>query len=272
MRGLENVEYATGVPQPAQGRPLPRRRHRRRRLQPAPAAGRGGRDHPVQLPGDGPAVDVRERDRLRERLRPQAQREGPVRGDVPGPAVAGGRPARRCLQRGPRRQGVRRRAAAPPRRLRRQLRGLHPDRPLHLRDRYVAGQARPGPRRRQEPRPGAAGRRPRRGRRRPGVRGVRRGRRALHGAVRGGRRGHRGRCPRRGAGAAAPQAHRGPGQRPRHRHGPADHPRAPRPGGRLRAPGRGGRRHRGRRRPHRRPAGRGLLPRDDPARPGHARR
>ena len=39
--------------------------------------GRRGRDHPVQLPGDGPDVDVRQRDRLRQHLRPQAVREGP---------------------------------------------------------------------------------------------------------------------------------------------------------------------------------------------------
>ena len=43
-----------------------------------PAARRGGRHHAVQLPGHGADVDVRQRPRVRQHLRPQADREGPV--------------------------------------------------------------------------------------------------------------------------------------------------------------------------------------------------
>ena len=57
---------------PAQGRALRAGRARGRRLLAAPAARRGRRDHPVQLPGDGAAVDVPQRDRVREHLHPQA--------------------------------------------------------------------------------------------------------------------------------------------------------------------------------------------------------
>ena len=50
----------------------------------------------------------------------------------------------------------------PPRRAGGELRRVHADRPARLRDRGRARQAGPGPRRRQEPHGGAAGRRPRR--------------------------------------------------------------------------------------------------------------
>ena len=55
----------------------------------------------------------------------------------------------------------------------RQLRRLDADRPLHLRDRHEARQARPGPRRREEPHGRPARRRHRHGRRRGRVRGLR---------------------------------------------------------------------------------------------------
>ena len=93
-----------------------------------------------------------------------------------------------------------------PRRRRRQLRRVHADRPLHLRDRHQPRQAGPGPRGREEPHGGAARRRRRDGRRRGRLRGVRRGRRAVHGHL-GGRRGRRRRRrPRRRDRAAAAQA------------------------------------------------------------------
>ncbi len=65
----------------AQGRVHRRGRHRRRQLLDAAAARRGGRHHAVQLPGDGAAVDVPGRARVRQHLHPEAEREGPV--DVP---------------------------------------------------------------------------------------------------------------------------------------------------------------------------------------------
>ena len=51
---------------------------RRRRVLDPPAARRRGRHHAVQLPGDGADVDVRQRPRLRQHVRAQAEREGPV--------------------------------------------------------------------------------------------------------------------------------------------------------------------------------------------------
>ena len=72
----------------------------------------------------------------------------------------------------------------------RELRRLDADRPIHLRDRYVARQAGAGARRREEPHARAARRRHRDGGRRRGVGGVRRCRRALHGDL-GRRRGWR---------------------------------------------------------------------------------
>ena len=61
-------------PAPAQGRVHRGRRHRHRRVLPAPAARRRRRHHPVQLPGDDPAVEGRARAGVRQRVHPQAQR------------------------------------------------------------------------------------------------------------------------------------------------------------------------------------------------------
>ncbi len=241
-------------------------RHRRRRLLDPPAARRRRRHHAVQLPGDGAAVDVRERDRVRQRVRAQAVGEGPVRLAVPRRALEGSRAAGRRLHRRAGRQGSRRRAADARGRRCGEFRRLDADRALHLRDRHVARQAGAGSRRREEPHGRAARRRPRSGRRRRGVRGVRRGRRAVHGGVRdrcGRRRRRRARGRDRGATSEAPRRRR---RRPGHRHGPADHPRAPRQGGGLhrlrrvvRRDRRGGRTRGGR-------TGRRLLPRHDVAR------
>ncbi len=147
--------------------------------------------------------------------RPQAQREGPVRRDLDGRAVEGGRSARRRLQRAAGRQGRGRRAAGLPRRRVDQLRRLDPDRRVRLRAREPGRQAGPGPRRRQEPHARAARRRPRPRRRRRGQRRLRLGRRALHGDQRRRRGRHRSpttsstgspRAPRPCASATAPAA------------------------------------------------------------------
>ena len=65
---------------PAQGRPLRERLDRRRRALQARPAGRGRHHLAVQLPGDGADVVLPDRHRGRQHRRPQAQREGPVRG------------------------------------------------------------------------------------------------------------------------------------------------------------------------------------------------
>ena len=113
-------------------------------------------------------------------------------------AVAEAGPARRRLQRAAGRQGGGRRAAHPPAVERRQLRRLHPDRAVRLRDGHRCRQAGAGPRRRQEPHGRPARRRPRPGRRRGGQRGLRLGGRAVHGHLGGrGRRPGRRRAGRR---------------------------------------------------------------------------
>ena len=65
-------------PAPGQGRLLRPGVHRCRHLQVPRAAGCRRGHHAVQLPRDGPDVDVPGRDRLRQHLRPQAQRARPV--------------------------------------------------------------------------------------------------------------------------------------------------------------------------------------------------
>jgi malonate-semialdehyde dehydrogenase (acetylating) / methylmalonate-semialdehyde dehydrogenase len=111
---------------PAEGRLLRAGLHRRRRVLDPPAARRRGRHHPVQLPGDGADVDVRQRHRVRQHLRAQAVREGPVGVAVHRRAAGrGGSPGRRAstscratrwpstAARAPRRRGVSASSARP---------------------------------------------------------------------------------------------------------------------------------------------------------------
>ena len=181
-----------------------------------------------------------------------------------------GLPGRR-LQRRPRRQGRGRRAARAPRHRGAELRRLDADRPLHLRDRHEARQARAGARRREEPHDRAARRRHRDGGRRRRQRRLRLGRRALHGRL-GRRRGRRrGRPARRGDQGAAPE------DQGRRRHGSrvgdgaARHARAPRQGRRLPRLRRSAGRDDPRGRPRDRARGRRLLPRRLAARRRHDR-
>ena len=168
-------------PAPAQGRLLRAGGDRRRRVLDPPAARRRRRHHAVQLPGDGADVDVRQRPRLRQHVRAQAEREGPVGVAAARRTARHGRPAAGLLQRRPRRQGRRRPHPRAPRHRRRQLRRLDADRQVHLRDGHGERQAGAGARRGQEPHARAPRRRPRHGRRRRRVGRLRLGRRALHG-------------------------------------------------------------------------------------------
>ena len=210
--------------------------------------------------------------RLRQHVRAQALREGPVRVELDGRAAQGGRCPGRRLQRRARRQGRGRRAPRAPRRGGGQLRRLDADRALHLRDRDEARQARAGARRREEPHGRPPRRRHRHGRGRRRQRGLRLGRRALHGDLAGGRGRRRRRRARRGD-QAAPAEDQGR-ERPRRgrRDGPARHARAPRQGRVVhRRRRRAGRHGRGRR-ARDRTGGRRLLPGRDAARRRHARR
>jgi hypothetical protein len=127
----------------------------------------------------------------RQLLRAQAQRARPQRQPVHGRPAQTGRPARRRVQRGAGRQGSGGRAAGAPRREGHQLRRLHADREVHLRDRRAPRQARAGAGRREEPHGGDARRRHRAGRGRADRQRLRLGRRALHGHQRGGAGGRR---------------------------------------------------------------------------------
>ena len=127
-RGQEVVEFACGIPHLLKGGNSPQVSTGVDVHSHPPAARRRRHHQPVQLPGDGPDVVLPDRDRRRQRRRAQAQREGPVRRDLDGRAVAGGRPPRRRLHRAAGRQGRRRRAARPPGRRVDQLRRLDPDR------------------------------------------------------------------------------------------------------------------------------------------------
>ncbi len=161
---------------PVEGGVLRGRLQRRRRLVHPPAPRRGGRDHPVQLPGHGAHVDVPGGHRLRQHLHPQAVRARPFAVAAHRRPVAGGRPARRRVHRGPRRLGGRRRPARPPRCGRRVLRGVDAGGPPRLRAGHRDRQALPGARRRQEPRRGPPRCRRRRRRRRTHRRRLRLGR------------------------------------------------------------------------------------------------
>ena len=205
-----------------------------RRVLDQAAARRRRRHHAVQLPGDGPDVDVRQRARVRQHVRAQAEREGPVGVAVPRRAAEAGGSPRRLLQRRAGRQGRGRPAARAPRHRGDQLRRVDADREVHLRDRHAQRQARAGARRREEPHARPARRRPRHGRRRRGQRRVRLGGRAVHGDQRRARGRHRRRRARRQDQGAHPVDQGRPGERARQRDGPADHRRAPRQGRRLR--------------------------------------
>ena len=74
--------------------------------------GRGGRHHPVQLPGHGADVDVPQRGGLRKHIRAEAVGTRSVSADVRRRTIPGGRFPSRCPKRGQRRQGGRR---SPPR-------------------------------------------------------------------------------------------------------------------------------------------------------------
>ena len=94
-----------------EGRVHRQRRPRHRPLFDAPAARRRRRHHAVQFPGDDPAVEVRARHRLRQRLHPQAVGARSVGADADRRTVHQGRPAGRHPQRRQRRQGSGRHAA-----------------------------------------------------------------------------------------------------------------------------------------------------------------
>ena len=98
-RGIENVEFAAGLVHLLKGEhseQVARGVDVHSTKQPV---GVVGRDHAVQLPGHGAAVDGRLGDRVRQHGRAEALREGPERRGLPREAVPGGRASRRRAQR-----------------------------------------------------------------------------------------------------------------------------------------------------------------------------
>ena len=77
-RGLENIEFACGVPNLMKGGYSEQASTGVDVYSDQAAARRRGRHHAVQLPGDGADVDVRQRARVRQHVRAQAEREGSV--------------------------------------------------------------------------------------------------------------------------------------------------------------------------------------------------
>ena len=79
-RGIESVEVALRRSRTcSRARTLEGVAARHRRRDGSPAGRRGRRDHPVQLPGDDPALVPAVRDRLRQHLRAEALGAGPAR-------------------------------------------------------------------------------------------------------------------------------------------------------------------------------------------------
>ena len=172
-RGQEVVEFACGIPHLLKGGFTENASTKVDVYSIRQPLGPVGDHLPVQLPGHGADVVLSHRHRRGQHRGSQAQREGPHRRAVAGQPVGRSRSAPRGLQRAPGRQDRRRRTADQPQDQVDQLRGIHPDRAVRLRHRHRRGQARPSPRRGQEPRRDPARRRPRPGRGLDGQRGLR---------------------------------------------------------------------------------------------------
>ena len=221
-RGIENLEFACGIPSLLKGGFSEQVSSGVDVYQIRQPLGRRGRHHAVQLPGDGPDVDVRHGHRLRQHVHPQAVREGPVGVDLPGRAARRGRASRTaCSTSSTATRSRSTRSSSTPTSPPSRFVGSTPIARYIYETGTQARQARPGARRREEPHDRAARRRHRHGRRRRGLGRLRLGRRALHGdrddrgrrrrrAIRWSRRSRRA-CRRSRSGRAAiPTAEMGP--------------------------------------------------------------
>ncbi len=228
QRGLEVVEFATGIPHLMKG-------------EYTEGAGPGIDIYsmrqplgvvagitPFNFPAMIPLWKCAPGHRLRQRLHPEAVGARPRRADDAGRADDGGGPAGRHPQRRQRRQGSGRRHPRSSRHRGHRLRRLDADRGVHLRARLRGRQARAVLRRRQEPHDRHARRRHGPGGRCADRRRLRLGRRALHGRVGGGAGGPEDGRP---AGREADPARGEPQDRPLHvgrrRHRPAGDGGAP---------------------------------------------
>ena len=87
-RGIEVVEFATGIPHLLKGEFSDNVGQRGGHVFAAPGGGCLRRHHSVQLPGDGADVDVSHRSWLRQHVYPQAIRAGPDDESAHGGAAA----------------------------------------------------------------------------------------------------------------------------------------------------------------------------------------
>ncbi len=134
-RGIENLEFATGIPTLLKGGFSEQVSTGVDVYQIRQPLGVVAGITPFNFPAMVPMWMFANAIALREHVRAQAVGEGPVRLDVPRRAAPRGRRPRRRLQRRPRRQGRGRCHPHPPGHRRGQLRGLDADRAVHLRDR-----------------------------------------------------------------------------------------------------------------------------------------
>ena len=108
-RGIEVIEFATGIPHLLKGEFSDNVGHGRRQLLAAPAGGRVRGHHAVQFPGDGADVDVSGRAGVRQHIRAEAVRARSDAVAAHGRTAAGSGSSGRRIQRRPRRQGSGRR-------------------------------------------------------------------------------------------------------------------------------------------------------------------
>ena len=197
LRGIETHRLRVRPAGPPRRHDDPQRVEQGRRVHAARAAGRRGGDHAVQLPGDGPDLDLPDRADVRQHGRSSSRRrhtpgatqlQAELWTQAGGPdgtfnIVYGGKRGREGDRRAPRTSG------------RSSSSELHSRRPLRLRGGDEARQARRVLHLGQErdARPARRGHGP--GRRRGGRGGLRLGRRAVHGPDADGRGRRHGRAP-----------------------------------------------------------------------------
>ena len=138
-RGLENIEFACGIPNLLKGGYSEQASTGIDVYSIKQPLGVVAGITPFNFPGMVPMWMFANALGVRQHVHPQAEREGSVGEHVHRRTAEAGRPARRLLQRRQRRQGGRRPHPRAPRHRRGQLRRLHTDRQVHLRDRHPNG-------------------------------------------------------------------------------------------------------------------------------------
>ena len=187
-RGLENIEFACGIPNLLKGGFSEQASRGVDVYQIRQPLGVVAGHHAVQLPGHGSDVDVSQRHCLRQHFYPETFGERPVGEPVACGIDAESRRPRWRVQRGAGRSRGGRPSAGASRDQSHQLRRIDARRQSHLRSGHAQRQARAGAGRREEPHGRIAGCGYRHGGGCRGLRRLRLGRRTLHVDLRGGGR------------------------------------------------------------------------------------